>query len=157
MFRIRNQNNITDYKQKNGFGGFRKIFINKNFAKLLALLALAALGYGIWTHGTFTLSGREEAKLAAQVKSPLPPEWLERYFGKDVCYRENYCGPDADPDSDNFSNYEEFLFFTNPTNPDTDGDGASDGEEVKTNFTNPLGTGSTPAPRDINEIAEYNP
>ncbi|MFX0005648.1 MAG: SdrD B-like domain-containing protein, partial [Candidatus Hermodarchaeota archaeon] len=43
-----------------------------------------------------------------------------------------------DPDSDLLTNFEEYGLNTNPTNPDTDGDGLSDGEEVNTYITNPL-------------------
>ena len=45
-----------------------------------------------------------------------------------------------DPDEDRISNFWEFRFNTNPTNPDTDGDGLLDGEEFhdyKSNGTNP--------------------
>jgi len=42
-----------------------------------------------------------------------------------------------DFDNDGLSNLEEFQVGTNPTLADTDGDGLSDGEEVKTYGTNP--------------------
>ncbi len=44
---------------------------------------------------------------------------------------------DGDADNDGLSNYEEFLKKTDPTNKDTDGDGYTDGKEVKAG-TNPL-------------------
>lgn len=47
----------------------------------------------------------------------------------------------ADTDADSLSDYEEItLWKTNPLNPDTDGDGFSDGQEVKNGY-NPNGAG----------------
>ncbi len=43
-----------------------------------------------------------------------------------------------DRDGDGLTNLQEFLASTNPQNPDTDGDGLSDGAEVNTHLTNPL-------------------
>jgi outer membrane protein OmpA-like peptidoglycan-associated protein len=45
---------------------------------------------------------------------------------------------DADPDQDGLTNREEKQLGTNPHNADTDGDGLSDGDEVKKYGTNPL-------------------
>ncbi len=46
-----------------------------------------------------------------------------------------------DPDKDGLSNVLETFYGTDPTNPDTDGDGVSDGEEVSVS-RNPRGSGS---------------
>lgn len=45
---------------------------------------------------------------------------------------------DDDDDSDGLTNAEERRYGTDPGNPDTDGDGLKDGEEVKRYHTNPL-------------------
>ena len=46
--------------------------------------------------------------------------------------------PMQDPDRDGLTNLQEFTLGTNPNNPDTDGDGLNDGDEVNTYHTNPL-------------------
>ncbi|HTK82399.1 MAG TPA: OmpA family protein [Bacteroidota bacterium] len=47
-------------------------------------------------------------------------------------------GPDRDPDKDGLLNDDEKQLGTDPNNPDTDGDGLSDGDEVNVYHTNPL-------------------
>ncbi len=44
----------------------------------------------------------------------------------------------VDADSDGLTNWEEYHWGSNPHNPDTDGDGLCDAEEVKWYFTDPL-------------------
>jgi hypothetical protein len=56
--------------------------------------------------------------------------------------------PFEDPDHDGLTNLQEFQLGTDPNNPDTDGDGLTDGQEVLVYHTNPLlastdGTGIT--------------
>jgi|GEM_PF-7130123 len=48
----------------------------------------------------------------------------------------------ADLDKDGLSKKEELKLGTNPTNPDSDGDGLIDGEEVKNYKSNPLNSDS---------------
>lgn len=54
-------------------------------------------------------------------------------------------GPEDDPDSDGMSNYDEYVWATNPLESDTDGDGLADGLELSgagdqdpSSQTNPL-------------------
>ena len=42
-----------------------------------------------------------------------------------------------DTDSDDLNNLDEYLYDTDPTNPDTDGEGLLDGEEIKIYYTDP--------------------
>ena len=52
-------------------------------------------------------------------------------------YLAKYC-PDPDTDGDGLSNIDEItIYFTDPNNSDTDGDGLSDGDEVNTFGTLP--------------------
>lgn len=62
----------------------------------------------------------------------LPDAWELLHFG-------NITSQDAagDPDADSLTNLQEFQVGTNPTDPDTDNDGVSDGQEVA-NGSDPL-------------------
>jgi hypothetical protein len=64
------------------------------------------------------------------------PTWYERLY--DFLDPNNPADAALDFDEDNLTNLEEFNAGTDPTNPDTDGDGLLDGAEVKVHFTNPL-------------------
>jgi streptogramin lyase len=60
--------------------------------------------------------------------------WEDRY-GLNA---EDATDADLDADGDALVNRDEFLASTDPSNPDTDGDGRSDGEEIGTHGTDPL-------------------
>ena len=66
------------------------------------------------------------------------PDWQKKYFGNEICQDVNICGDNADPDHDGLTNLEEFKLGTDPNNPDSDGDGLADGDEVHVFLTNPL-------------------
>ncbi len=74
------------------------------------------------------------------VSGLLPREWLLKYFGTEDENDPRVGGLDGDLDEDILTNEQEFFFGTDPTNPDTDGDGQYDGAEVAVN-SNPLGEG----------------
>jgi hypothetical protein len=133
----------------------KKLWLSRRARAGILVAVFAIGGYFTWTHGRLVPMSAD-AILAAQTSSPLPPEWLQRYFGKNYCTRQDYCGPNADPDHDNLTNYEEFLYYTDPANPDTDKDGTQDGVEVR-NLTNPASATLDSSKRDINNIYDYNP
>jgi hypothetical protein len=68
----------------------------------------------------------------------LPDYWETQHFGTTAA--QNGTG---DPDADGCNNRCEYLHGTDPNKKDTDGDGVSDGDEVKAG-TNPLDKGSLP-------------
>jgi arylsulfatase A-like enzyme len=67
------------------------------------------------------------------------PNWFENlYAGMN---RENATDASLDLDADGLTNLEEYQNGTDPTRPDTDGDGVSDGEEVHVRHTDPRSAG----------------
>jgi len=61
------------------------------------------------------------------------PDWWEALY---------YGDPTGDPDGDGLDNLGEYENGADPDNPDTDGDGLTDGDEVHTHGTDPLDTDS---------------
>lgn len=66
----------------------------------------------------------------------LPNDWETKYD----LNPNDVSDATTDSDSDGLNNLEEYKYNTLPNNPDTDGDGHNDGDEVKNGF-NPRGTG----------------
>jgi hypothetical protein len=112
-------------------------FNNKFTYIVISVLILAVLG-GI---GYFLLgSGKKENTTNnEQSTSKLHPVWLKQYFNVENCDNQAQCGDEADPDSDGFTNYEEFKVRegTDPNDPDSDGDGLADGDEAHIYKTEP--------------------
>jgi len=73
-------------------------------------------------------------------KKLIPDSWLAQYFQTTNPDDLKIGGFFGDPDEDKLTNYQEYLYNTDPTNKDTDGDGYFDGTEVAYG-TNPLGEG----------------
>ena len=65
----------------------------------------------------------------------VPDWWRLLHWGSAL---DPASAADADPDGDGLPNALEFALGTSPTNPDTDGDGLTDGEEVLIYGTSPL-------------------
>jgi uncharacterized repeat protein (TIGR01451 family) len=83
--------------------------------------ALALSGGQTAVAGTATVTSLASANLATQQAATTTAAWAN-----------------ADPDNDGLTNTQEAAAGTNPNNPDTDGDGLKDGEEVNLWKTNPL-------------------
>jgi len=70
----------------------------------------------------------------------IPDWWTQLYFGHPTGLKSDYSRAADDPDGDGLSNLEEYLLGTDPLNPDSDGDGISDGPLA------PPGRGLVPGP-----------
>jgi hypothetical protein len=57
-----------------------------------------------------------------------PQAWVDKYFTPAEQANALIGGPDADPDGDGLSNKQEYLYGTDPKNPDTLCDGKVDGK-----------------------------
>ncbi|MGA1840600.1 MAG: thrombospondin type 3 repeat-containing protein [bacterium] len=91
-----------------------------------------ANGYSPLTGDNF----KRESKLAFNVKGDadsenddLPDGW-EEDNGLDPHDPSGDQGRNGDPDGDNLINYDEFVFGTDPLDPDTDDGGEDDGSEI---------------------------
>ena len=75
-----------------------------------------------------------EVILAGASHGGIPDDWAIRN-GLDP---NDPAMPFEDPDHDGLTNLQEFQNGTDPHNPDTDGDGLTDGQEVLVYHTNPV-------------------
>ncbi len=118
----------------------------------------AGIGFEAYLTDDLVLNGRGTFRFTNT-------DWLDDYeiegSQKDVFLTAGlglsyYIFGEADWDKDGLSNSHERAIGTDPRNPDTDGDGLSDGDEVKIYKTNPLkvdtdGDGLT----DFDEVMKY--
>lgn len=127
-----------------------------------AFLVLAGLGAGVFYLlkfqgiGPFAEKPESQGQVAgiACKSGKLPKDWLLKYFNTDNECDPAVGGAEGDPDSDSLLNQEELLFASNPTNPDTDGDGEMDGAEVLFN-RNPNGEGELNIVEDSAATDDY--
>ena len=73
-------------------------------------------------------------------------------LGSDPLDPNDPGGPNSDPDGDGLTNDEEETLGTDPNDPDTDGDGFGDGEEVNTLGSDPLDP-NDPAQLRVTQLA----
>ncbi len=102
-------------------------------------------GFELYLSDDFVFNGRATARMTgtswidgydpAVDGKPADTPDLFMTFGAGFTF---YVFGDADWDDDGLTNSREREIGTDPNNPDTDGDGLKDGEEVFTYFTNPL-------------------
>jgi hypothetical protein len=118
--------------------------------------AAGKIGKEMYDGRFFYSTGEREAQLArpnpadtdiqgilenSNLKTPEAKASIAEIFsGGDTCYvMSSAILPVAiDSDSDGLNNARERMIGTDPNNPDTDGDGISDGQEVFVTKTNPL-------------------
>lgn len=133
---------------------------------LIALVAAAVLIAGYFVYKalrpptinfslpTSTSSNKAADKSAKlQVVATTPKDWQMRYFGGEICRTQETCADTADPDRDGLTNLEEYQFSTDPNNPDSDGDGLADGDEVHVFGGSPLNARTVNDPKYID--ADY--
>ena len=94
---------------------------------LLLVVGTAAAGFYLYQEKDSSL---KNGKVLAANSGQLPEDWLVKYFGTADENDRRVGGPDGDPDNDVLTNLQEYLFGSNPTVEDTDGDGEIDSFEV---------------------------
>lgn len=115
---------------------------------------------GIWAEaGALTLAVADTGNARVQVLSVVGdsldsdgdgmPDGYEKEHGLDPLDATGDNGADGDPDGDGLRNLDEYTLGTDPQNPDTDGDGYQDGEEVHDLGTDPLDPEDPPAGRIV--------
>jgi hypothetical protein len=114
----------------------RQYLPSKKFAIILISIIVALVIIFI-TKTFVNIKDSGEAEVTAEVK-------------KEIALREQFL--EVDSDNDGLKDWEESLWQTDPKNPDTDGDGTSDGAEIKA-YRDPLKAGPNDG-FDPKEIAE---
>lgn len=126
-------------------GESKKPIIGKILLAIFGIIGLGGLGYGGWwfysnySANSFTINNpislntnNEEKEKVENVEvttnTPTQTNNDSILFGE----------TNVDSDKDDLLDSEEKQLGTNPKNPDTDGDGLSDGDEVKVWHTHPL-------------------
>jgi hypothetical protein len=84
--------------------------------------------------GEANQAGVDKSTMSNGYNEQTSAEWQKKYFESENCQAKNHCGGGSDPDKDGLNNNEEFRYHTDPLNPDSDGDGFLDGDEVKNGF-----------------------
>lgn len=96
----------------------------------IVVLLIMAGGYFVW-RGKIEADKRLAAvKSVSEIPQFLPQDWLVKFFHTTDANSQFVRGPGGDPDHDGLTNFQEYVFQTDPTDPDTDHDGKNDGYEV---------------------------
>ena len=82
------------------------------------------------------ISQTEDQDVNSILKSIIRLEYILQSLPKVQVDEDDDCFNDSD--CDRLTDDEERMLGTNPYNPDTDGDGLTDYQEVRIYFTNPL-------------------
>ena len=109
----------------------------------LIIIVIIVFCFGFWIYKQFLTGQRESGEII--LNTELEEIELDNNVNVDEVSQiiepginVNSTAISNDIDGDGLSNEEEEILGTDPENPDTDGDGLSDREEVKIYHTNPL-------------------
>lgn len=116
------------------------------------------LASGLYFYSQKTRQGSAPSEVAsAQNQRNLPAEWVSKYFLTEDENAPHVGGASGDPDGDILTNIQEYMYGTNPTKDDTDGDGDIDSYEIAFG-QNPNGEGrlvlSNQAKRHFTDLIE---
>lgn len=125
--------------ETDGWVGIIPLGIGAEFAVTPTLLLDFAFGGGLTT--TYDLDG---------YRSGVDEIW-DSYFNLSAGLTFTGESGNSDRDRDGLTKREEEALGTNPNNPDTDGDGINDGDEVRIYGTNPL-----MADTDLDGLSDYD-
>lgn len=122
---------------------------------IFGLLAAFAGGIFYWRQKPRTSAANlsPAGQVAGSESSKIPAEWLMRHFGTSDLSNSAVGGEEGDPDGDILTNYQEYVFGTNPNKYDSDNDGESDGMEVAFG-QNPDGEGMLPIAEKTEEYIQ---
>lgn len=133
------------------YAGFGALYYNVNIKpKTVSTAAVEPSGWtGVFPVGIGTeikLSDETLLDISAGVSLTLSEnlnyfkitDFNDAYFNVGIGLTFTNESMDSDKDNDGLIKREEIKISTDPNNPDCDGDGLKDGEEVKKNNTNPL-------------------
>ncbi len=151
---------LMNYEPKAGDTGYEGSLPNniKNIYEKNQFVIPLGVGFEMYltddlvlnSRGTLRLTGTDYLDDLSKKESSKADDANDLFmtFGLGLSY---YIYGDADYDRDGLSNSRERALGTDPYNPDTDGDGLLDGEEVFVYFTNPL-----KADTDADGLTDYD-
>lgn len=94
---------------------------------------------------TYTLHDIESRQIKEPENFKNWKDLVNIFMGRPLPSSDSPSGHGIDVDNDGLLMQQEIMLGTDPNNPDTDGDGFLDGEEVNNGY-NPLGDGEIPIP-----------
>lgn len=125
------------------------------FRKFLIPIGIVVIALAIGSAFYIWPDGKTTEPVANSGARTLPKSWLAKYFLTEDENAANVSGPNGDPDKDVLDNYLEYLYGTDPTKEDTDGDGDIDSYEIAFG-KNPNGEGNLNLTADVKLAArEY--
>lgn len=118
------------------------------FIGLAIFIALALLGaIGFFAYQMLYATSAPQLQPEVSIYIPTPTAIPAATISPVAAIGTDEESDISDPDEDELTNAEERFYGTDPNNPDTDGDGYLDGEEVRDGY-DPLGPGKLDSDND---------